>query len=269
MKKLSTDDLLTETDQLLEWIQRGGATTRFITQREVRQDYTLFVNQFIESAHQKGFVVSRYSVPEKNSFYKVEDLYAQLTAQLDPPDFLHKWVTRATREEKTNLIQNFSVMNLEFGYALYNFIELFDSDEKAVEGCWNYICGRRVSAPVKRSLNLVGGVKKENVENYFICLNRLIQACGKAGWVIVVENVENIANARTETMRNEAYNNLRQFLDLQASNKLKKSFFLFFAQDPNFVFASIHEYKALAERIYPESDLNSTYVDLRSVIWVL
>lgn len=269
MQQLTDDALIHETKRLLDWIRQGGATSRFLSQEEDSEDkISPIVDKVASLSSEQNFIVSRVKLGTKNDFYKFEALYRALATSMSPADFFQRWAEQATTEQRDRLLRNISIANLGIGYALYHLFQGIISDENSlIENSWNYICGRRIPSAIKRKMALVGGVDKQNVEGYFLSLNRLIYRSGYSGWVIIVEAIENVALGRTEIIRNEAYNNIRQILDLQGSNQLRHTFVLFCSNNQNFIHQSIHNYKALAERIYPEIDLFQNFYDSRGVIW--
>ena len=271
LQELNIDLLLSESERLLDWIATGGAASRFIYQKDsTSNELDKFLHSFEQLGQTKNFVISRIKLSDKNQFHKFEVIYSLLTSNLSPNNFLQHWMSSVSEEEKNNLAQNISVTNLAFGYAFYHFINgMANTDNEIITASWNYMCGQKVAATSKRKLSLVGSVTKENVEAFFLCMNRLIRSTKRSGWIIIFESIENIALGRTEIIRNEAYNNIRQLLDLQGANQLKNNIIFFCSNNASFIQQSIHDYKALAERIYPESDLYQKYQDSRNIIWTM
>lgn len=270
MLQLNTSEILIEIERLLDWVTKGGSSYRFISNHYQSIDINSAFTSIKELAVQKKFIISHVVLNEKNDFFKLESVYREMVQNINPENFVEQWIQTATDEEIADLLRNISIIDLGFGYALHQFIlGLKSNDFESSMNAWKYISGKPVTASIKRKLNLVGGVSKENVEGFILAFNRLIKRCGYAGWTIIFESINNVSLKRSEIARNEAYNNIRQTLDLIGANVLKNVLILFSSDDPNFIHSDIHNYKALAERVYPETDLYQFYRDIRNTIWIV
>jgi hypothetical protein len=270
MLQLNTTEILDEIDRLLEWVNRGGSSYRFISNHFQSIDVNSTLNSIKELAVMKSFIVSKVVLNERNDFFKLESVYKELVQNITPVNFVEQWLRTVTDDEIADLLRNISIIDLGFGYALHQFVLAFKSDDyDSMANIWKYLSGKSVSASIKRKLNLVGGVTKENVESFLLAFNRLVKRCGYAGWIVIFESINNVSLKRSEMARNEAYNNIRQLLDLIGANILKNVLIIFSSDDPNFIHSDIHNYKALAERVYPETDLYQLYRDIRNIIWIV
>ncbi len=270
MPQLNSSEILLEVERLFEWVKNGGSSYRFISNHFQSVDISSTFNSIKDLALRNSFIVSHIVLNEKNDFYKLESVYKELVQNIVPENFVEHWLQNALDDEISDLLRNISIIDLGFGYALHQFVLAFKSNDfETLMNSWKYISGKPISAPVKRKLNLVGGVSKENVESFILAFNRLIKRCGYSGWIIFFESINNVTLQRSEIARNESYNNIRQILDLIGANVIKNVFIIFSSSDPNFLHTDINNYKALAERIYPETDLYQLYHDIRSTIWVV
>ncbi|WP_353892470.1 BREX system ATP-binding protein BrxD [Proteinivorax hydrogeniformans] len=252
------DDELNEISNQLNKVEEGGGSFKFII-GDYGSGKTFFSSSVREKAFQRQFVVSSVVISQEAPLHKFEELYSKIMggmrigsnkeipafsllleewlsnieekiieiADLDPDEDQEKFQQEIGKRIDDELQVVGSIAN-SFANAIRSFYKAkYAGDSKLAQGAIAWLKGEKVSADIKRQLSVVGNVSRANSFEFFRALLHMIKSAGYQGIVVILDEVETVQKLQTANMRNNAYENLRLFIDETDKGNFNNCFFLY------------------------------------------
>jgi hypothetical protein len=233
----------------LDTVKTGGAVFK-----AVRGEYgcgkTFFARWLSESAKRKGFATSEIQISETETpLHRLETVYRRLIEQLSTADtpknamrnILDTWFftleedvlaegTVSPADEQELLDRTAALLEHRlaevtrvapmFSAALRGYRQAQVAGHAAsAEGILAWLSGQpNVSADVKRFAGIKGDIDHFGAMNFLQGLLTILQDCGNAGLLVVLDEVETVQRMRSD-VRDKSLNALRQLIDEVDSGK--------------------------------------------------
>lgn len=139
-------------------------------------------------------------------------------------------------------------------------------DEATAEGLIAWLMGQpNVGAGVLRHANLKGNLDNDSAAGFFRGLLEVLRQTGRAGLVLVLDEVETIQRVRTES-REKSLNALRQFID-DLANEQYPGLYLLITGTPEFFTGrqGVKRAAALDSRLHVDFDEDDRFDNVRAV----
>lgn len=290
------DDELEELNSQLDRVKNDKGAFKFII-GDYGSGKTFFSTSVRELAYEKGFVVSSVVISQEAPLHKFEELYRKIMDEmriidnkkipafslileewllnieekviefndLDPEDdkeqFQEEMYKRINKE-----LQTVGSVAASFANAIRAFYRAkYAGDTVISQGAIAWLKGEKVSLDIRRELGVAGNVTRENSFEFFKALLLMIKSAGYKGLMIILDEVETVQKLQTTNMRNNAYENLRFFIDEVDKNNFRNCFFLYTGTTE--LMESERGFKALEplyQRVKVERDKN--YKNLRQPV---
>jgi hypothetical protein len=220
---------------------------------------TFFSTSVRELAFEMGFVVSSVVVSQEAPLHKFEVLYKKIMDGMrvkenkNVPAFtfiLEEWLLgiedkvmeitgldpdedrEEFRQEVSKQIdqelQVIGAIAASFSNAVRAFYNAkYEGKNAVAQAAVAWLKGDKVPRQYKSEINVTGEVSRENAFEFFRALLHMIQAAGYKGLTILFDEVETVQKLTTKQMRDNAYENLRLFIDESDSNGFPNCYFLY------------------------------------------
>lgn len=260
-----TDKIAVGIDQELEQIesqvnevQSGKTDFKFII-GDYGSGKTFFSTSVRELAFEKDFVVSSVVISQEAPLHKFEVLYRRIMDGMRIKDnknvpaftfLLEEWLLRIEDKvidihdldpdedrEQFNIemakqieleLQVIGAIAASFSNVIRAFYTAKYNGNTAIsQAAVAWLKGDKVPRQYKTELNVTGEVTRDNAFEFFRALLHMIQATGYKGLLILFDEVETVQKLMTRQMRDNAYENLRLFIDEADSNGFPNCYFLY------------------------------------------
>ncbi|MFS0876092.1 BREX system ATP-binding protein BrxD [Solibacillus isronensis] len=252
------DNELEQINSQLDEVLNGKTDFKFII-GDYGSGKTFFSTSVRELAFEKNFVVSSVVISQETPLHKFEVLYKKIMDGMrvkdnkDVPAFtfiLEEWLLSIEDkvieisgldpdEDKENF--NISMLNqiemelkvigaiaASFSNAVRAFYNAkYEGNNALSQAAIAWIKGDKVPREYKAQLKVTGEITRQNAFEFFRALLKMIQATGYAGLVVLFDEVETVQKLTTKQMRDNAYENLRLFIDESDSNGFPNCYFLY------------------------------------------
>ncbi|BCB35582.1 BREX system ATP-binding protein BrxD [Bacillus cereus] len=250
-----------EMDQIetqINNVQGGKSDFKFVI-GDYGSGKTFFSTSVRELAFDKNFVVSSVVISQEAPLHKFEVLYKKIMDGMrvkenkNVPAFtfiLEEWLLSVEdkvieingldpdedrekfKEEMTSQIdrelQVIGAIAASFSSAVRSFyIAKYEGNNALAQSAVAWLKGDKVPREYKSELRVTGEITRENAFEFFRALLHMIQATGYKGLVILFDEVETVQKLLTKQMRDNAYENLRLFIDEADSNGFPNCYFLY------------------------------------------
>lgn len=252
------DEELEEISGQLDKVKQDRGAFKFII-GDYGSGKTFFSTSVRELAYRKDFVVSSVVISQEAPLHKFEELYRKIMDgmrivdnkkipafslileewllnieekiiefdDLDPEDdkekFQEEMYIRINEE-----LQTVGSIAASFANAIRAFYKAkYAGDTVVSQGAIAWLKGENIRADIKKSLGVVGTVTRENSFEFFRALLHMIKSAGYKGLMVILDEVETVQKLQTANMRNNAYENLRFFIDEVDKNNFPNCFFLY------------------------------------------
>lgn len=263
------EEELKELNHFLEVIASGGSQIRFL-----RGGYgtgkTLLLNALSETALSQNYIVANISMHTGFGFSKLEDIYHSIMSHLASrydegagssfEGIFNHWLkTLRSNGDLTSaskriyqVISELKAYNSSFSNVLLLYIRAkINHDFELANAAAAWIKGDpNIAYGLKRQLNVKGAINRANAMDVLRGFVKLIHLMGYHGLIILFDEAELMMHQRSD-IRDKAYGNLRQLMDLSGLGELAYSGFVFVGT-PHFFDdqeKGIKSYQALYQRI--------------------
>lgn len=290
------DDELEEINGQLDKVKNDKSAFKFII-GDYGSGKTFFSTSVRELAYRKDFVVSSVVISQEAPLHKFEELYRKIMDGMRIVDnkkipafslILEEWLLNI--EEKViefddldpdinkekfqeemyrrinEELQTVGSIAASFANAIRAFYRAkYAGDTVVSQGAIAWLKGENIRADIKKGIGVVGTVTRENSFEFFRALLHMIKSAGYKGLMVILDEVETVQKLQTVNMRNNAYENLRFFIDEVDKNNFQNCFFLYTGTTD--LMESDRGFKALEplyQRVKVERDEN--YKNLRQPV---
>jgi hypothetical protein len=256
------DEELKEIESQLEYVRKDKSAFKFII-GDYGSGKTFFSTAVREMAFSKNFVVSSVVISSEAPLHNFEELYRKIMGGLRVADnkkipafsvILEEWLLDL--EDKVSAIEGISPEDNEeefkkamdkkineellvvgsiassFANAIRAFYDAkYKGDTILAQAAVGWLKGENIGIEIKRKLGVTGSVKRENSFEFFRALLHMIKSTGYEGLVIILDEVETVQKLPRKDMRDQAYENLRLFIDETDRNGFPNCYFLYTGTD--------------------------------------
>lgn len=176
-------------------------------------------------------------------------------------------------EEINKVITTLNRFNNAFSRSFLTYIRArIQKNQTVSDAVAAWITGEKnIPLNLKKQFGIVGSVDKFNMMDFMKAFTHLITLLGYKGFIVLVDELDLIVDERSD-IRQTAYANLRQLIDITSAGDLNKTFFIMSAtprliNDEN---KGVPSYGALSQRLGHAIDPKRRNMgDLRQpVIWL-
>ncbi len=252
---------------------------------------SFLLNHLKSRALDGEFVVSHVQVDKAFRFNNLEQLYYQLMHNLfvsgvhdrkcSFDDLFDIWIENLqtapnhaqSAEEINKVITTLNRFNNAFSRSFLTYIRArIQKNQTVSDAVAAWITGEKnIPLNLKKQFGIVGSVDKFNMMDFMKAFTHLITLLGYKGFIVLVDELDLIVDERSD-IRQTAYANLRQLIDITSAGDLNKTFFIMSAtprliNDEN---KGVPSYGALSQRLGHAIDPKRRNMgDLRQpVIWL-
>jgi len=252
---------------------------------------SFLLNHLKSRALEKEFVVSHVQIDKTFRFNNLEQLYYQIMHNLfvssvhgrkcSFDDLFDIWIENLQNtphhaqaaEEINKVITTLSRFNNAFSRSFLTYIRArIQKNSTVAEAVAAWITGEKnIPVNLKKQFGIIGSIDKFNMMDFMKAFTHLISLLGYKGFVILVDELDLIIDERSD-IRQTAYANLRQLIDLTSAGELNKTFFIM-SGTPRLIndeTKGVSSYGALSQRLGHAIDpLRRNMGDLRQpVVWL-
>lgn len=281
------EDELKEFDRLLDFVQAGNSSVKFVT-GNYGSGKSFLLNVLKENALKKNFVVSKIQIDKSLKFNKIEDIYFYIMHNLrilggttdgtSFEDIFNKWLNNLkasgdkvkSGKQINDAIDEINNYNSSFANVFKNFIKAKLSNNRDIMfsiSAW--LKGEKnIPATIKSKFEVKSDIDKSNALNILKSFIKLINILGYSGLVILVDEIELIVNERKDIRRN-SYENIRMLVDMSADGELSNTMIVFAGTNELFENEEkgIKTYSALSNRLLSSYEFKDVeYKDLRQPV---
>lgn len=249
---------LEQIESQINEVQSGKTDFKFII-GDYGSGKTFFSTSVRELAFEKEFVVSSVVISQEAPLHKFEVLYRRIMDGMrikenkNVPAFtflLEEWLLKIEDKvidihdldpdedrEQFNIemekqisseLQVIGAIAASFSNVIRAFYTAkYNGDTAVSQAAVAWLKGDKVPRQYKTELNVTGEVTRDNAFEFFRALLHMIQATGYKGLLILFDEVETVQKLMTKQMRDNAYENLRLFIDEADSNGFPSCYFLY------------------------------------------
>lgn len=249
---------LEQIESQLNDVQSGRTDFKFVI-GDYGSGKTFFSTSVRELAFDKNFVVSSVVISQEAPLHKFEVLYKKIMdgmrvndnknvpafsfileewllsvedkvieiSGLDPDEDRESFKNEMTKQIDLEL-QVIGAIAASFSSAVRSFYNAkYEGNSALAQAAVAWIKGDKVPREYKSELRVTGEIVRENAFEFFRALLHMIQTTGYKGLVILFDEVETVQKLMTKQMRDNAYENLRLFIDEADSNGFPYCYFLY------------------------------------------
>ncbi len=236
---------LDEFRRCLDLLEKGGGLVKIIT-GDFGVGKSFLVNTFKRLALDEDYVIADFQINNGFRLNKLEDLYYAIMHNLylkDKPnmkasfdDIFDWWVKNLQtapledrkRYEVNTVCQALSKYNMNYARAFLSFMRgriQRNQEMMTIAGAW--ITGERnIPFALKQKYNLVGNVDKTNTLDFLKAFTKLVTLLDYKGLIVFIDEIDLVLHDRND-IRQTAYNNLKQLIDLSTSGEMSNIMFVF------------------------------------------
>ncbi len=268
-----------EFRKCLDLLDKGSGLVKIITGK-FGVGKSFLINTYKRIALEEDYVIADFQINNGFRLNKLEDLYYAIMHNLylkDKPnmkasfdDIFDWWVKNLQnapfvdrkRYEVNTVCQELAKYNRNYARAFLNFMRgriQRNYEMMNVSGAW--ITGERnIPSALKQKYDLVGGVDKTNTLDFLKAFTKLVTLLDYKGLIVFIDEIDLVLNDRND-IRQTAYNNLKQLIDLSTSGDMPNIMFVFsgtqeIIEDKE---RGIVSNEALAQRLNLSATFNASY----------
>lgn len=252
------DKELNEIENQLEKVKSGSSDFKFII-GDYGSGKTFFASSVRKLAFDKNFVVSSVVISSETPLNKFEDVYKKIIENMRTPEnrkvpalpiVLEEWLLKMEEiicdvneidpiddeEIFLNEMEKRIEMELtDLGKVSSNFANAIRTYYKAKtmgdnvtsQAVLAWLKGEKISLSLKKTMNVAVNLERSNAILFVKAINMLLKSAGYSGLVIILDEIETVRNYVKKSSRDEAYENLRYFVDGVDGNGFENCFFLY------------------------------------------
>ena len=243
-------------EEQLERVAAGRGQVKFV-RGEYGAGKTFLTHLLMETALKKRFVVSSVVVSKDTPLHKLDEVYHEIVANLSTPrekttalrGLLDRWthrieerlirvegiaeddprLERRTAEEIEAKLEVLAAEHSAFTAALRGYyLANVAGDYALAQQLTGWLSGEKnVSASAKRAVGIRGNIEQTMVFSFLRILAAIAQQAGRAGLVVVLDEVETISRLPRTDMREQGLQNIRQIVDAADEGRLPGCYVVF------------------------------------------
>lgn len=252
------DKELNEIENQLDKVKSGSSDFKFII-GDYGSGKTFFASSVRKLAFDKNFVVSSVVISSETPLNRFEDVYKKIVENMRTPEnkkvpalsiILEEWLLKIEEiicdvndidpidDEEIFLSEMEKRIEMELtdlGKVSSNFANAIRTyykaktmgDSVSSQAVLAWLKGEKISLSLKKTMNVAVNLERSNAILFVKAINMLLKSAGYAGLVIILDEIETVRNYVKKSSRDEAYENLRYFVDGVDGNGFENCFFLY------------------------------------------
>ncbi len=252
------DKELNEIESQLDKVKVGSSDFKFII-GDYGSGKTFFASSVRKLAFDKNFVVSSVVISSETPLNKFEDVYKKIIENMRTPEnkkvpalsiILEEWLLKMEEiicdvndidpidDEEIFLSEMEKRIDMELtdlGKVSSNFANAIRTYYKAKtmgdsvtsQAVLAWLKGEKISLSLKKTMNVAVNLERSNAILFVKAINMLLKSAGYSGLVIILDEIETVRNYVKKSSRDEAYENLRYFIDGVDGNGFENCYFLY------------------------------------------
>lgn len=252
------DKELNEIENQLDKVKSGSSDFKFII-GDYGSGKTFFASSVRKLAFDKNFVVSSVVISSETPLNRFEDVYKKIVENMRTPEnkkvpalsiILEEWLLKMEEiicdvndidpidDEEIFLSEMEKRIEMELtdlGKVSSNFANAIRTyykaktmgDSVSSQAVLAWLKGEKISLSLKKTMNVAVNLERSNAILFVKAINMLLKSAGYAGLVIILDEIETVRNYVKKSSRDEAYENLRYFVDGVDGNGFENCFFLY------------------------------------------
>ena len=219
---------------------------------------TFFSHLLMERAFEKGFVVSNVVISRDTPMHKLDEVYHEIVKNLGTPrertgalrGLLNRWTHTVedrlinnegleendphlpdrTNEEVERRLAILAGENSSFAAVLRAYCKAeIEERYQTAQQLLGWLSGEKNVAAriVYREAGVKGKIEKETVFDFLSILAEVSRQAGRAGIVVVLDEVETLMRLPRADVREQGLQNIRQIVDAVSEGHLSSCYFLF------------------------------------------
>lgn len=244
-------------EEQLERVAGGRGQVKFV-RGEYGAGKTFLTHLLLETALKKRFVVSNVVISKDTPLHKMEEVYHEIVANLSTSrrkttalkDLLDRWIHRVedrlirlegfdeddprlvdrTHEEIEAKLGGLAMEHSAFAAVLRAYYEAnVRGDYTLAQQLLGWLSGEKnVSAQVvRRASGVKGSIDHTMIFPFVRILAEIAHQAGRAGFVVVLDEVETITRLARKDIREQGLQNVRQIVDAVDEGRLPRCYFVF------------------------------------------
>ncbi len=244
-------------EEQLERVAAGRGQVKFV-RGEYGAGKTFLTHLLMETALKKRFVVSNVVISKDTPLHKMEEVYHEVVANLSTPrrkttalkDLLDRWIhrvedrlirlegfdeddprlVRRTHEEIEAKLGSLATEHSAFTAVLRAYYEAsVGGDYALAQQLLGWLSGEKnVAAQViRRVAGVKGSIDQSMIFPFVRILAEIAHQAGRAGFVVVLDEVETITRLARKDIREQGLQNIRQIVDAVDEGRLPRCYFVF------------------------------------------
>lgn len=252
------DKELNEIESQLDKVKLGSSDFKFII-GDYGSGKTFFASSVRKLAFDKNFVVSSVVISSETPLNRFEDVYKKIIENMRTPEnkkvpalsiILEEWLLKMEEiicdvndidpidDEEIFLSEMEKRIDMELtdlGKVSSNFANAIRTYYKAKtmgdsvtsQAVLTWLKGEKISLSLKKTMNVAVNLERSNAILFVKAINMLLKSAGYSGLVIILDEIETVRNYVKKSSRDEAYENLRYFIDGVDGNGFENCYFLY------------------------------------------
>ena len=252
------DKELNEIENQLDKVKSGSSDFKFII-GDYGSGKTFFASSVRKLAFDKNFVVSSVVISSETPLNRFEDVYKKIVENMRTPEnkkvpalsiILEEWLLKMEEiicdvndidpidDEEIFLSEMEKRIEMELtdlGKVSSNFANAIRTyykaktmgDSVSSQAVLAWLKGEKISLSLKKTMNVAVNLERSNAILFVKAINMLLKSAGYAGLVIILDEIETVRNYVKKSSRDEAYENLRYFVDGVDGNGFENCLFLY------------------------------------------
>ena len=252
------DKELNEIESQLDKVKVGSSDFKFII-GDYGSGKTFFASSVRKLAFDKNFVVSSVVISSETPLNKFEDVYKKIIENMRTPEnkkvpalsiILEEWLLKMEEiicdvndidpidDEEIFLSEMEKRIDMELtdlGKVSSNFANAIRTYYKAKtmgdsvtsQAVLAWLKGEKISLSLKKTMDVAVNLERSNAILFVKAINMLLKSAGYSGLVIILDEIETVRNYVKKSSRDEAYENLRYFIDGVDGNGFENCYFLY------------------------------------------
>ena len=232
-------------ESTLPLIETGTGSVKFVL-----GDYgvgkSFLINAFREKALKNDYIIASFQINNGFRLNKLEDLYYAIMHNLylkETPDtkssfddIFNLWLhnlqnapySDRKRYEVNTVCQELAKYNSNFARAFLSFMRgRIQRNQEMIQVSSAWLTGERnIATDLKTKYGLVGSVDKTNTLDFLKAFIRLIKLLDYKGLLVFIDEIDLELNERSD-IRQIAYSNLKNLIDLATSGDMENVYFVF------------------------------------------
>ena len=252
------DKELNEIESQLDKVKVGSSDFKFII-GDYGSGKTFFASSVRKLAFDKNFVVSSVVISSETPLNKFEDVYKKIIENMRTPEnkkvpalsiILEEWLLKmediicdvndidpiddeeiflSEMEKRIDMeLTDLGKVSSNFANAIRTYYKAKTmGDSVTSQAVLAWLKGEKISLSLKKTMNVAVNLERSNAILFVKAINMLLKSAEYSGLVIILDEIETVRNYVKKSSRDEAYENLRYFIDGVDGNGFENCYFLY------------------------------------------